>query len=189
MPSKGYLWNLSHWVTKLGFNRQDQPEIGYSVQPVQVVGDASALTSPLLPPLAWSGGLVPAVAGRVGGIAITSRAPGGTFIRTLRASANLGDWVWTVDAGKHAFTAVQANPPLRQMGPENVTALVEIGTTLVPLNSNVHPNVLNTSDLGFFSDEFYLPPSGQIYMENSTVNSVLRFAVLIQDCPAMVPAA
>jgi len=135
MPSHGYLWNLTEWLTRLGFNRTDLPEIAYSVQPVQVVGDASALTSPLLPPLAWLGSNHIPVAGQLSSLAIRSLAPGGTFVRALRSTSPFTvTYVWQVNVAPVALTTTTVLTAFN-MGPTPIASTV---TTYRHRSSDVH---------------------------------------------------
>lgn len=190
--SKGTNWNLSVWLDRLGLKRAEQPDILQGVMPVQVVGDASALTSPLLPALAWTGATIGNVAGELPGVAIRSRAPGGTFVRTLRLSStnSLAKWKYTVDRPEHVFTGtLEFDMALMQMGGPNQIAnpIIRGGRTLVagPILGTV-PQVLNSSLMSIFSDEFYLAPGAELYIELDTV-AVMDCAVLIQDSPAAIP--
>lgn len=191
IPSQGTNWNLSSWLDRLGLKTGRQPDILPGVMPVQVLGDASALTSPLLPPLGWFGAFQLQELLEFSGLAIRSRAPGGSFVRTLRASSGsiINHWVWTVGEPEHVFTTPGVVTPLPafNMGPDPCTAIVRTGSTLVPLSRDDHPTVTNSSDLSMFADEIYLAPGAEFYIEVNVVNAAGLWAVLVQDNPAMIP--
>jgi len=192
VPSQGANWNLSTWLDRLGLKRADQPPILDGVMPVQVLGDASALTSPLLPPLGWAGTVVPGFAAQRSGLAIRSRAPGGTFVRSLRCSANAalgGRWVWELSDTEHVFSIPHAVTPLTidQMGAGICNTLIRAGTTILGVATNDSPTTLVGADMSLWVDEFYLAPGRELYIEHGTLAVTAEFAVLVQDCPAIIP--
>ncbi|GAI95592.1 unnamed protein product, partial [marine sediment metagenome] len=91
----GHSWNLMEWARALGIRRADQPDVSHIVQPVSIVGDHSGFTSQILPPMAWLGGIRTAVAAVFSTFQLTSRAPGGTYVRILEAhvgAAKTSQW-------------------------------------------------------------------------------------------------
>jgi len=190
MPSQGYLWNLNEWMKRLGLNRQDQPPIAYGIQPTLNMGDASALTTPLLPPLAWSGGQSGNQGAQFSGFSVRSLAPGGSFLRSVRATVGVATnaWTWTVGEARHVYTSGEVAFPLRQMGPEDCTAEVRGGRSTPALGQATRPNSVNNQNMTLFIDEFYLNPGAEMYIEFNAANFNCNFAVLIQDVPVGVPA-
>jgi len=187
---KGYLWNLAEYLRRLGIQTAgQQPELLRSVQPVLISGDASSLTTPFIPALAWAGRLEFGTAGSRSGLAVRSNAPGGSFIRTLRASTQnsvLGDFLFEIGTTLHVFDAGGGTLTLFQMGPIDCDAVVRSGTTIAGLPSS-RPAVNNSANQAIFTDEFYLAPGRELYIENNAVSALVDWAVLIQDVPVQIP--
>jgi len=164
----------------------EQPPLRFDVQPVQIVGDASALSSPLLAPIAWFGSSLNVTPGNFGTFAIRSNARGGSFVVSLRATAAANvEWVWRVNEVRTAIPG-EFGLTAQNMTPEEVTAEVRIGQPAVALGTFNNPNI--QANRQFFSvDEFYLRPGNELLVQNQTANDDVALAVLIQDVPAMIP--
>lgn len=192
MPSRGYLWNLTEWMERLGFNRDDSPNIAWGVQPTISLGDASALTSPILPPLAWFGDTVfGGLPGENFTFVVRSLAPGGSFVRELAFSSNA-----TADfAFEFNTTPVALNNEVvltgRNMGPEPVTAVVRAGSqTGNLLTSDDVPIFRTTASVTLtLRDAIYLPPGTELILQFSQSDVTTRASALVQDVPAMIPAS
>jgi len=189
---KGYLWNLAEYLRRLGLQTAgEQPQLLDSVQPVLIAGDASALTTPFVPAMAWAGRQFVGTVAQRTGFAIRSNAPGGTFIRTLRlSSGTAGDWVWDIlnPPVPHVFTAAGVVLPLKQMGPIDCTAVVRVGSTVSgTLSATSMPTVSSLSNMAVFVDEFYLPPQREVYGEIFPDFIAIDVAVLVQDVPVQIP--
>lgn len=193
MPKqRGNFWNLAEYLRRLGIQSAgEQPELLDTVQPVLIAGDASALTTPFIPALAWAGRLQNGTALRFTGLTIHSRAPGGTLIRSLRVelsgTSGGGNWIWEVVDGVHAFTASAGEVQLFQMGPVDCTAFVATGNNDVSLLNSSHPVIQNNSDLAFFVDEFFIPPGKNLFIHHDVVQSAIVVAALLQDVPVQIP--
>jgi len=192
--AKGYLWNLSEWMRRLGLQSEPQPELLRTIQPVQLVGDATALASPLLPPMAWAGGFQLQLAGSLPGMAVRSLAPGGSFLKIVKASAfaNFGIFLWEIGAGVHSFTAGGGLRPLQQMGPDDVTAEVRLGTTLAAqgLSAANFPGVRGFGgDTNLLVDGVYISQGTEFYIEMSNSFPSVSYAVLIHDVQPSIPRA
>lgn len=90
----GSLLNLTRWMQRLGYRRQDEPSLVYSLQPVQVVGDASQLSPALLGPTVSFGGRLTPAAGSFASISVHVRSEGGALVRGTFASG--GGWGWLI---------------------------------------------------------------------------------------------
>jgi len=183
MPARGYTWNLEEWVRRL-FKRPDAPEFNYTIQPVQIVGDASALSSPLLPAFAVFGGLRTAVALRHGTLAIQSLAPGGTFLRFLVASGIGNDnFAWTITATPSVLDNLVAMTILN-MGPTDVRANLRLGGDATPLGSGLPVIKGNPFQM---EDVIYIGPGREFKMQSVLANADRRYAAMIQDVPVIIP--
>jgi len=190
MPSKGTLWNLSEWISRLGLHRQDQPEIKYDVQPVMMMADASALTSPLLPAMAWAGGFIVNVPAEFPGMAVRALAPGGSFLKIVTTSAfsNLGIFNWEIGSSLHSFDTDGALRTLQQMGPDEVVAEVRLGSTIVPMDTTDSPGYRGVAlQVHSIVDGFYLSQGTEFYIEMSNNFPGVTFSVLIHDVPVTIP--
>jgi len=188
MPTRGYLWNLSEWMERFGFNRDDAPDIAWGVQPTISLGDASALTTPILPPLAWFGS-TRLFTPRVFAFTIRSIAPGGTFIRDISVSPNSSvDFTWDFSATP-AVLSDEEILTARNMGPDPVSAVVRMGTQTPSTQNDIPVGRAPTGLPLRLIDEIYLPPGIELLMKATLVNITVRAAALVQDVPAMIPSA
>lgn len=84
--------NFSRWLQRLGFKDGREPEIIRAIQPVQVVGDASFLVSPTLPPSGISGGIIGAPAGVRATFEIYGGLRGGTLVSVTNHSSVISNY-------------------------------------------------------------------------------------------------
>jgi len=185
---EGYLWNIGPWLKRLGFGSV-QLDIAPEIVPVQILGDASALTTPLLPPFCWAGSTVAAVALQAPGLAIRSGAPGGTFVRSIRFSqsgVSPFGLRWEISNTPHVFGTPAAAPILQQMGPIDANPIVRFGTT-IPSIPATSPATLEGGNLSLFLDEFYLAPGRELFMETTGVNGAAQLSVLLHDVEGQIP--
>lgn len=178
-------------MERLGFNRDDAPNIAWGVQPTISLGDASSLTSPILPPLAWFGSTVFASAGENFTFAVRSVAPGGSFLRELRVSSNAnGDFSWEFTTAPTVINAEQVLTA-QNMTPDPVTAVVRAGsqTGSVLGTTNLPQSRVNASVSVILNDLIYLPPGIEMTIQFAGSNTTCRGACLVQDAPAIIPSA
>jgi len=195
----GSLWNLFEFVRRMGGARSDSPPILNSVQPTISLGDASGLTTPLLPAIGWAGGLTGAVVAEFGTLVVSSRAAGGTFVRFASgSSAGFGASVGTNYSfqigpgealGVGVFTFITL--PIQQMGPIDVSAIVRLGTSTILLPAATTPQIAGESrETMVIDDLIYIRPGGTFVMQAAVLNlnHIFNFNVLIQDVPVMIPS-
>lgn len=195
----GLLWNLTEYVRRIGGARSDNPPLAYSIQPVLTVGDASALTTPLLPPIAFSGAVTLGVVAGFPTLIIISNAPGGTFIRDASwSSAGFGSansnarvmmsLTGSAGLGLGVFTEQLPTPALNQMGVGVVSANFLVGTTTTAL-SNQRAFFAAPAGITYsLVDYIYLPRGAALGIQHSSTNVLFEFSALMQDVPATVPA-
>jgi len=184
----GYLWNVGPWIKRLGLFHE-QPRIAAEIVPVQILGDASALTTPLLPPMCWAGSVISAVVGENAGVAVRSGAPGGTFVRSVRFSVNTFQFTirWEItENAPHVFGTLSPPPVLQQMGPIDANPIVRFGTTVASLGADL-PATVEGGTLGLWIDEFYVAPGRELYMEGTGVDQGAQLALLLQDVEGQIP--
>jgi len=186
MPSRGYLWNLNHWVQRLGFNRTEVPEIAYSVQPVTILGDASALSSPLLPPLGMAGGNFTSGVGLFAVFAYQTGAPGGAFIRhSVVGGSNAQTWIYQINPTATDL-ATSTVLPITDMGPDPVQGQCRFGTLAAILGAD---NFTENAKFTVTTDFFYLRPGHELLVQSVDANEIIFGAIIVQDVPASIPAA
>lgn len=181
---------VSEWLQRLGIKGGDVPDVVPLIQPVQVVSDASALTSPLIAPVAWAGGVV--AAGGVGeyaSLTVQALASGGVWIRylSLSAGAAVANPIWTIAAtDPFAADPLATTATNRNMGPKDVQAIVRIGTSTVQLNAD-NP-AMQASGLTFqtLPDLTFVPPGSWFAIQLQTANTEVTWAVCVQDAPDQV---
>ena len=163
----------------------EQPPLRFDIQPVQIVGDASSLASPLLAPLSWfgttilPGALFPTVT-------LRSLAPGGSFIREERLTASTAtSFLWTFGENLTPTLAGAIVLTPRSMTPEDSSCVVTVGTTAVGLGAD-HPLERSVTANRTSFDVLYLSPGIEYAVQvQSAVNTAVAY--LIQDVPAMIP--
>lgn len=187
--STKYRWNLQEWLRRMGVQLGgEQPPLRFDIQPVQIVGDASSIVSPLLPPFAWYGNNLTPAAGDGALLTVQSRARGGTFVNFVRGTTvPNGIWAWKIDnvitppmAGETTLTA-------QNMGPEPVTTRVRTGgvNPLVPPVADSMSIVQNRAIA--IEDLVYIPPGFEFALGLRLAATNTSFAVAVQDVPAMIP--
>jgi len=183
------LWNFSEWMGRLGLQRQAQPELIYGVQPVVIMGDQSALVSPVLPPMAWAGGRRTATAAVFSAFELTSQAAGGTFIRHLFMSGDPNVIRFRIGTAPAAMANLIALE-VQNMAPDPVTSLPRLGTLAAqPLTLTAPDFEVIAGGTTQVAEGFYLQPGFTIQFWATGVNSALDGAMLYEDLPATVPRA
>lgn len=178
-------WNFSEWLDALGLRRRDQPDLIHGVQPVEIVGDHSAFTSQIHPPMAWVGGMRAGVAGTYSGFQFESRSPGGTYIRWLDLSLSTGSYM------RHhlpAAPAAMANTiacATQEFGGGNTVSQFTLGTFAVaPATTAVPQAEISSSPGRSWQDFVYLSPGQTLECWISAVNLDLLVGLMFEDCPA-----
>lgn len=182
-------WNLSEWMNSLGLRRQDQPELIHAVQPVEIVGDHSAHTAPILPPTSWAGGTRAAVAAAYSCIEFTSLAPGGSFIRQVVLTAANQTVRHEISLAPGALANV-ITPIKHEMGVTATLSTPRLGTLAAePAGgaTNFLDLIPNLPPLRLF-DPFYVPAGYTLQLWIAAVNVALSASILWEDCLAQ-PAA
>jgi len=189
MPARGYLWNLAHWITRLGFERSDVPDIAYGVQPVLITGDASDLTTPLLTRMAIIGGQFTAAAGETSMFTWRTHAAGGCFISSVLPSSNGNEeFQYAISVAPVTFSASLNLPPVN-MGPTPVQGVATLGSTTSALNDN-RPTTKG-SNISLFPgghDRLYIPPGSELRVQMEDLATLMRFLAIVKDVPVAVPA-
>jgi len=183
VPAEGYTWNLEEWVRRL-FKRPDAPPFNYTIQPVQIVGDASAVSSPILPAFAAFGGFRSAVVARHSALAIRTSAPGGTFVRFLMLSGGGNDFnQWTVSTTPAVIDNVVPMTVLN-LGPTDVSGTFRLGGNAVTLGAGLPQGKGNPFSM---EDVIYIPGGSEFLIQAVLQNIDMRFAAMIQDVPVAIP--
>ena len=184
-------WNLSVWMDALGFKRRDQPEVIHAVQPVVILGDQSALTAPILTPAAWFGGNRTGVAAEYTYIQLTSKAPGGTYLRQI--------YLGVVTAGTAAFRLTDAPIALGNLNamnridmmPDPTVSTFLMGTSAsIPTGTSAWPFLDTTTAADtVIIDGIYIRPGWTFELWNRTVNIGMNGAFQFEDLPAQQSGA
>lgn len=155
--------NLGEWIRRLGVQRTGwSPELDESVQPVQVVSDASSLVPPLLPPFALSGGSFTSNVARTWCAQFQCFAPGGALIRSLRignANAAVTRFEFGLRTTPIAFFAPQVGV-VNNMAPEPVLGVWTVGDTAAPVLSPSDAQILVPANGTGVLDEMIFVPAG-----------------------------
>jgi len=188
MPARGYLWNLAHWITRLGFERSDVPDIAYGVQPVLLTGDSSDLTTPLLPPMAIIGGQFTGAAGETAMFTWRTHAAGGCFLHSVIPGSDLNEaFQYSVSVAPVTFSASLNLPPVN-MGPTPVQGIGQIGSTTSALNDNRPTVMMRPGAFIAGLDRLYIPPGSEIRVQMEDLATLMRFLAIVKDVPVAVPA-
>jgi hypothetical protein len=180
-------WNLSAWMDALGQKRKDEPDLIYGVQPVEIVGDHSAHAAPILAPVAWMGGSVGAFLAVYACASLTSRAPGGTYIREVIAAGAAGNWNWAVNSTPGAMANLVAGLVVNDMAPDPVRSNMLLGTVAaLPTAIAVSPsrNVSATANPAILVDGIYVQPGSTFQIWFTVANTAAQVSMLFEDCLA-----
>lgn len=176
---------LTEWLNRLGVKRPGwAPEMAEMIQPVQVVSDASSLTSPLLPPTALAGGEILAAALRFSAFEFQSRAPGGCFVRTLRLTANAATTIALVVRSTPLTFVTLVTPTRYALTPTlpATTSVLRIGDVAALSTLSSDPSFLQpTNAQHVFDDAFYLPPGQFLIGEQKTAAFYIAMSMVWQE--------
>jgi len=178
-------WNFQEWLDALGLRRDDQPEIIHAVQPVEVVGDHTAHTAPLIAPTALAGGQRTAIALGYSAIELTSKAPGGTFLERISIDAA----TLTLRCALNASPGVMANLVALtkfEMGITPTLSTPRLGSLAAEPVAGPGNWFLKSSNLitTIIDDVVYVPPGHTFQLWISQVNQVLNVGIRFRDCLA-----
>lgn len=187
MPA-GHSWNLTEWMSALGIRRKEQPEVVYAVQPVELMGDHSAFTAPLLAPTAWVGGARTPAAGSHACCQLTSRAPGGTFVRLFSVSSVVARLNWAISLAPPTLNNSVAGLVTIDMAPDPVVSLWDVGDILaaaLPHTTAQGPEMRQTANLNqWLVEPFYVRPGYTLSVWCGTAATATNFSCLFEDNPA-----
>lgn len=164
------------------------PEVAGLIQPVQLVGDATLLTAPLLPPSASFGGTTGTFAGQFSAVHVIGSGPGGCAVRHANFQiAALATVAWRVQP--LPAPAISASiAPARNFGPKNVQTRVEHGFGAATLGVDDCQFFVFTAGNIFMDDVWFVPPGFVLVFEVETANNALIFSLIIQDLAAIADA-
>ena len=188
-----HTWNLGKWLDALGMKRQVLPEVVPVVQPVVVLGDHRGLVSQVLAPRAWMGADRSAVVGAFSAFQLTSRAPGGTFIRNLTWGVPSGtrNVCWRVTSSPGTLGNLVAGLLVSEMGSTDTVSRLAVGTlaaapTLTQAPLAGYRNLIGDYQTMWFPRDFaYIRPGDTFEAWQDTVNTGMIVGVDFEDCPAL----
>lgn len=184
MATKGYTWNVSRWMERLGFNRQELPEFAFGVQPVVILGDHSQLVSPLLAARTIVGGQRTSAALNSVAFTIQSNAPGGTFIEEVKiASGSIETWTWEFNETPIPLTNV-VTLDIQNMTDDEHNIVARVGDTTVAPGSDVPI----TQERAVSLTGIYIRPGREFMVRSANFNVLGRFAAVTRDVPAIIPS-
>lgn len=183
-----HTFNLRTWLSRLGMKGGRVPPILPGVQPVQMVGDASLIVPPMLPPTGYAGGGVACVAPAFSGLSIYSGAPAGCFIRTLTVSpAASGRFTLKIQDTDLTWGTGPTVHNAMQMAEDSTTSVVRSGTVaagITPNNAYPHAYTRTTEDNLIDVDLILIPQGKYLVMTHAVAGADLWFRVIFQDLPA-----
>jgi hypothetical protein len=173
-------------MVALGIRRRDQPDVTHLVQPVEIVGDHSGFSSQVLPPIAWMGGTRSGVALVYSGLQITSRAPGGTYLRWVEvASTTTTHMFFEIKPTSDTLANQVPSLEVSDMGSAPVTSRLLMGTyAATPSSNDVNPRLYVPSSGEAIPDLGFIPPGYTFQLWMSAADTNLYAAVMFEDCPA-----
>jgi hypothetical protein len=155
-------FNLSRWLVRLGYKRQDEPPGLYSVQPTQIVSDVRYLTPDVTPPSMIVGGSEIQHVGEWGAFQLTSNSPGGILILGGQINAATTVHILIGNAPFAWVTGPAALIPSIIQGP--TTTIGEVGTA-PPIAIDTLPR--------FTPNDFWPMDSRGIYVPNGSFFQIL----------------
>lgn len=169
----------------MGFKTGAQPPVVRSVQPVQVVSDATGIVSPELGALASAGARRGPVGAEFATFEFHSLAPGGAQVR-LAAGYN-----GTTFTQYYTFGAVAAalnnviTPIVYQQNPEvPAVSTVRLGTTVATINGGAALNPsLTTTNGATWEFDIYVPPGTFLFASVTTGGQAGQWAAQWAEFP------
>lgn len=176
--------NFGEWLRRLGFKTGTEPRFIEAIQPVQVIGDASALTPPFIPNAAWTGGQISGVVAEFPVIQITGSAPGGTIVSAfrVRAHAGLGKFSLEIRTSPQALTAGGTPLAFQNFGPAPVQTTGRTGTNASGYNNALpQPVGRETNASLYFDADVFVPPGFTLEIRHETANIFVSWAAVVED--------
>lgn len=167
-------FNITAFARRLGLKNVKELPLIERVQPVVSVGEFAPLTPALVPPAFIAGGLLTAVVGEVGALAVQALGPGGTFVTLLSTAISARVAIVGVNPGL-ATTLVLSAASNEGAGVSRVTMGTQVSTL-----TNVNASIL----AGQVIPPLYIPRGQFFLVEANIVNVVQSFAVFGSDVPA-----
>lgn len=179
--------NLREFIRRLwGPLSRAEPEVVENIQPVYVVGDGSVLVPPLLPPAAIAGGSFAPAVGTFAAASFQCRAPGGAFLRSVRA-INVGSNPvirYGLFAAPPAFTASTISTNYN-FGSAPVASVLTLGQVAAPVLLVTDPTT-GGFDGPIFVDEFFVPPGRFFWAEHFILAAaVIHWHFIWTEVPAV----
>lgn len=175
--------NLSEWLRRMGVRPASGAlDVHNTIQPVQVVSDASALVSPLLPPSAFAGSIVSA-GGVFQGLQLQAVSAGGIFVRYLTIATSVASsWgvglIATPLAGGVNLVPEVMEPGVLSMPQRTSPAAATLGADTAWWIG------LATNGLYSWVDAFYIPPGQTLLLEASAaITGIIRFGIAWSEVP------
>lgn len=180
---------FGEWLSKIGNKAPHLPEFTPLVQPVQIVGDASALVPPLLAPIALYGGNIAAGgAGALAGFQVQATAKGGAYLRRLS--------VHVVNVAQYFSITVEAANPLaadplvgvaaaHNMAPDAMRSVVRDGTSTASLSVDSPQLYVFATGTVFLEDPAIIPPGSWFSIQTQSPNQALWWSAIVQDVPVI----
>jgi len=182
------IFNLGRWVRRLGWQRSSEPELGYHVQPVQIVSNVRSLTPEVRGPSALYGGLCVANIVNFATYEFASRAEGGCLVGSFGLSMGLPatDITLRISTSPIAFTTSTAVIP-QVMEPGLVsTALAGMSlTSILAVGAPRIPGGAVNIPAFWPADSLYIPSGSFLVLQGNTLDSDLRVAHTVQELPAL----
>jgi len=187
---KADLYSVAEWLRRVGTRRLGwAPEFADHIQPVQVIGDASSLATPLVPALFYSGVEFTSNVARTVCCEFRAGGAGGAFIRALRIAHAGLIAVRSVIRDTPATMVGSSLGTVRAMNPEQYPTTAsgfrggDVAAALTGLQDPTQ--VAGSYNTHIFDDLWYVPPGKYLYLEANAVgvNTVYAF-ITWQDAPA-----
>ena len=188
MPQQGF--NFQELVRQLGLKNVDELPVVHALTPVINVGDGSGLTSPLLPPSAFAGGVQAVVAGERASLQLLSLGVGGIILLEFRVggATQTAFQLNLAGAGNPlaADTIVGGGATNNDIGFTPALSRVVIGTSTVSLDTVPRraASLFTGLSSGEWAHPMFLPHGSLFTIQNSTIAQVGYFSIIWRELPA-----
>lgn len=181
-------FNVKEVIRQLGFKSVHEMPVTAVIQPTLIVGDASAITPPLMPATAFVGGYtVGNAATTYGGIQIVA-GPDGTWVRAILITPTSA--IITLNFGvlsPPTPTAIAIPVVKNEMGPVGTRCLalnVDILVADAPSNIDMPRTSCGANTPRWLNDMIFVPPGHAFEAYSRSLSNGFAWLATVQDVAA-----
>ena len=177
--------DFGRWVRRLIFNRSDEPDINFNVQPVLITGDHSNLTPRFQGPSIIFGATVVGVAAEHTVMVFRSLSPGGMIVHQLRVTLP-GAGTWGIETDEPTWATGPTEMDRDMIGQPGAVTTGAFGS-VDPGDRQLIPVEIYPYQTAFpleMDHDLYIPNGRKLVVESVSANVAISGWASIEELPA-----